>query len=304
MELYRKHRPQTLDALAGNAPVRAALEGLLASPDGLPHTVLLAGPSGCGKTTVARILAARLGIADADFNETNTANFRGIESARQIVERMAYAPSAGKARMWLLDECHQITADAWNALLKPLEDTPRHVYFVLCTTNPEKIPKTILTRCSRFDLEPLTPEEIGRQVLVPVCKAEGLKPPMPVLQQIARDCMGSARAALVVLEKVARLPPEQMAAVAEQTAARESKLNELCQALLKSRPWKDVAVILKGLTEDPESCRRGVLGYMSAVLLNSGSGRAYNIMCAFERPYYDSGRAGLLMSCFDALAQK
>lgn len=301
MELYKQFRPDTFDKVVGNRAVVGSLKNSVAQGE-VPHTILFSGPSGCGKTTLARILARELGCAPQDYNETNSANFRGIDSAREIITQMAYAPSGGKCRVWVMDECHKITDDAWNALLKPMEDTPDHVYFFLCTTNPEKLPKTIRTRCQPHDVQALSPEDIGKGILIPVCKARGIRPPMEILKLIATECMGSSRVALQTLEKVAGLPEDQMAEAAKTMISRESQVNQLCQLLLKkSKDWSEMATIIKGLTEEPESIRRAVLGYMNVVLLNSGNSRAYGIAGCFEKDYFTTGKTGLTMSCFDAM---
>lgn len=298
MELYKKYRPETLDAVVGNGAVVAALKSL--DKDAVPHAILFTGPSGCGKTTLARILSGILGVAEADYREVDSGDFRGIDTIRDIRRQMAFAPMAGPCRMWVIDECHQLSNDAQNAFLKALEDTPTHVYFVLCTTNPEKLLKTIRTRCTTYELQALSPEVIGKELLMPVCRAEGKKPPLEVLKIISRDCLGSARAALVILDKVLGLPAEQMAAAAEQMAAQENQTIELCRLLLKKAPWGVVSKTVKGLSDEPESIRRAVLGYMTSVLLGGGDVRAYNVMVSFERDYFATGRAGLVMSCYDA----
>src|SRR5690606_3369465 len=108
----------------------------------IPHAMLFTGPSGCGKTTLARILRVKLRCSDNDFQEINAADFRGIDSIRSMRQQVGAAPLGGDSRIWLIDEAHSMTADAQNAFLKLLEDTPRHVYFFLATTDPQKLKKT------------------------------------------------------------------------------------------------------------------------------------------------------------------
>ena len=132
MSLYLQYRPIELSQLKGNADIVATLEGMLDNRTSCPHAFLLHGPTGCGKTTIGRIIASSLGCKDSDFTEVDSADFRGIDTIREIRKSSQFMPTHGDVRVWLIDECHKMTNDAQNALLKILEDTPTHIYFVLC----------------------------------------------------------------------------------------------------------------------------------------------------------------------------
>ena len=138
-ELYKKHRPKTLARVVGNKSTVEALRSMLEART-LPHTLLFHGPSGTGKTTLARIVKNELGCLPTDFHEHNSSDFRGIDFIRELRSKVNLA-AAGPCRVWIIDECHQLTRDAQNAALKILEDTPSHVYFFLCTTDPQKLIK-------------------------------------------------------------------------------------------------------------------------------------------------------------------
>lgn len=300
--LYLRHRPRTLKGIVGNREAVSVLESALAGK--CPHAFLFTGPAGCGKTTLARILAKELDCGDTDLQEVNAANARGIDAMRDIIQRMEYLPSQGSSRVFIVDECHQLSKDAQNALLKPLEDTPSHVYFLLCTTDPEKVIPTIRSRCTLVPVQPLPPNVMGPGLLVPICKAEGVEVPHAVLKQIATECLGSSRAALVTLQAVMGLPPEEMAAAAARMAVEQNKSISLAKALLNKAPWKEVAAAIKSIEDEPETVRQGLLRYMETVLLGSGDVRAHDVIEAMKTPFYDSGRPGLTSACYFVVFQE
>lgn len=305
LELYKKHRPATLDAVVGNKAVVESIRGAMQKKR-LPHSLLMTGPSGCGKTTVARIIADSLGVHTLDLRELNSASFRGIDTVRDIQQTMVLAPMAGTCRVWIVDECHKLTNDAQNAFLKALEDTPRHVWFILCTTDPEKLIKAIRTRCFEYRFTALSTIEIGRDLLAPVCALEKAKVPKEVLKRIANECSGSARAALVMLEKIIGMNNAEVMMEALHAAdAMEAQVIDLCRALIKRQPWREISSILSRLGDtEPETVRRAVLGYMRAIMLKEDNVAAYDVACSFEKNYFDTGNAGLVLSCFEATHRK
>lgn len=298
-EFYKRYRPNTFEGVIGNKATIESLKTLITKGD-CPHAILLHGPSGCGKTTIGRIIKDELGCGDMDFVEMDSGSFRGIDSIREIRDQMSLSPMSGKCRVWIVDECHKMTNDAQNAFLKSLEDTPGHVYFILCTTDPQKMIKAIQTRCMQFPVELLTPAQVGAELLMPVCNAEGLSIPKDVLKMIARGCEGSARTALVALQQVASIESEEeMKAAANAVLVTEESSANLANLVLKKN-WKEAAVFLKAFSGDAESQRRGILGYLQAVLLNSGNPDAFDAMTCFEKDYFNTGKAGLSMSVYEA----
>src|SRR5690554_5071868 len=170
--LYLKYRPDSLDEVVGNSETVELLRSQL-SPDAsqpIGRSILFHGPTGCGKTTLGRIVARELGAKGSDIKEIDAADFRGIDTIREIRKQIAYKPLEGPYQVWILDEVHRATQDAQSALLKTLEDTPSHVYFILCTTDPQKLLPAIRGRCADYQVRTLNDREM-RMLLRRVVKA-------------------------------------------------------------------------------------------------------------------------------------
>jgi len=303
MNLYRKYRPQTLADMYGNEAELESFEKILARAD-KPQTYLLTGPSGCGKTTLARIAARQLGADDLSITEINSADNRGIDTARDIIQNMRYQPPTASAKVYIIDEFHQVSKAAQEALLKPLEDTPSHVYFFICTTNPSKVINAIKTRCTQIKLNALKPELLYRLVKR-ICKKEGYELSKDILEDLCDNCNGSPRTALVLLEKICELTDEKtMQELIQIGEEADADVIELCRALLNEKNWKPVADALRKLqTHDIEKIRYAVLGYMNSVLTKNGKNqvRAACVIDSFKMPFYDSGKAGLALACYESL---
>lgn len=297
MSLYHKYRPQSFSEIRGNKDTVIALQAELQKED-KSHAFLLTGPTGCGKTTLGRIIAKELGAHGNDFREVDSADFRGIDTIREIRKQSQFKPLEGPCRVWLLDEVHRLTSDGQSALLKALEDTPSHVYYILATTDPQKLLNTIKGRCAQYTVAPLKEKEMYR-LLKTVVKKEGKSLTQDVYEQIIQDSQGHPRNALQILDKVLGVSPEKRLELAKQAAEQQSQVIELCRALLSSAGWKKIANILTGLKdEDPEKIRRAVLGYCQAVLLKGENDRAGLIMEEFIEPFYNSGWPGLVFACY------
>ena len=188
MTLYQKYRPKTFEEVIGNEASIAALEKALTKKNH-SHVYLLSGPPGTGKTTIARIVANRLGATDMDLKEINSANARGIETAREIIQSIRYNPQ-GKAIVFILDEFHKWTNDAQSALLKPLEDTPESVYFFLCTTDPGKLIKAVKSRCTEIKTVNLSIEKLVT-LIKRINRLEELSISKNTIESIAEKAEGS-----------------------------------------------------------------------------------------------------------------
>jgi len=302
-ELYKKYRPKTFDEVIGLSSSIKVLKSKL-KRNALPHTLLFTGPSGCGKTTLARILRRELRCGKHDFTELDCADFRGIEMVRDIRSHLYQAPIGGKCRIWLIDECHRMTGDAQNAFLKMLEDTPNHVYFILATTDPQKLKNTIRTRCTEIVVRSLNRKSMLK-LLSYICEMEKMKLPEEVVEKIIECSNGSARKALVLLNQVVELDDEDDMIEAIKATTAEVQAIVIARALHNPRTkWVEMAKILKETSdEEPEQIRWMILGYAKNVLLSGGkySGRAYLIIEAFRDHFYDSKWAGLIASCYEII---
>jgi DNA polymerase-3 subunit gamma/tau len=298
MNLYLKYRPKSFDEIVGNEDVVNYFEEIFENKKSIPSTLLFHGATGCGKTTIARILAASLDCHEEDFKEINSANFRGIESVRELINSSRYHTIGGGSRIWLIDEVHQMTRDAQNAMLKILEEPPEKNYFILCTTDPNKLLPTIRGRCVTFQMNVLNEDEMF-SLLRRIVKAEGQKLVKNVYTQIIEDAQGHPRNAIQILEKVLNADDDKRLEMARQSAEAQSQSIELCRELMKGGNWKKISAILKGLQkEEPETVRRVVLGYAKSVLLNGPNDKAAQIIEEFWEPLFNIGLPGLVYYCY------
>jgi len=301
MELYRKYRPKRLKDVKGQTEAVNILKKKIEAGS-IPHAILFHGPPGTGKTTLARIIARHVKCSQYDFQENNTADYRGIDSIREIRNVIHQAPINGQSRVWLLDEVHKATNDAQNAMLKLLEEPPDHVYFILCTTEPQKLISTIQQRCTVIRLLPIPPDDIEK-IVKNVCKQEHIKLSDKVLEKLVEYAEGSAREALQILDKIYQLDSksEQMAAI-EKASVTAQVITIARQLLNPKTKWKQISPTLKQLeNEDAEQIRYIVLGYAKAVLLNKDTPRAFRMIEAFRDNFYDCKFAGIVAACYEVI---
>lgn len=297
-ELYKKYRPKLLKEIVGQDDAVRVISKLLKS--GYPHATLLVGPSGCGKTTIARILRDKLECTEEGYQEMDMTQLRGIDTIRDIRGTMGLSPMTGKSRVWMLDETHRQTGDSQSAMLKILEDTPAHCYFILATTDSSKLLPAIKTRCTTIKLSPINPKVLTALVMSVAAK-EKKTISEKVATRIVEAADGSARQALVTLEQVIDLDTEEQQLNAVIRTDTKKNVKDLCQALLGRKQWKDIAAIVNLMDDEPETIRRGILGYMSAVYMNSRNPVAMNCLNLFADHWYDCGKSGLVRCCGEAI---
>lgn len=289
----------------GNDPLVDSLKKLIASPT-RPHAYLFVGDSGCGKTTIARIFARELGCVGVDLVELNAANTRGIDTVRSVVEKVPIAPLMGPVKVYIFDESHQLTDAAQEALLKVIEDTPDHVYFIFCTTEEAGLIKTIKNRCAKYEVKRLRPPEM-KVLIETVSEAIGSPLSAEVVSAIVKCADGCSREALVTLEKIAGLPDEKALEVISSTQTSEKGVQDLCRIIVatKQTRWVEALAVLKGLgTTDSEGIRRQILGYLRECLYGAkdlaAASRYSEMITIFEKNTYYAGTAGTANQVFQA----
>ncbi len=263
--LARKWRPQTFADIVGQEHVVTALVNALKA-NRLHHAYLFSGTRGVGKTTVARVLAKALsceqgitsepcGTCDAcqsitegrfvDLIEVDAASRTRVEDTRELLENVQYAPTRGRFKIYLIDEVHMLSGHSFNALLKTLEEPPEHVKFLLATTDPQKLPVTVLSRCLQFTLRHISTEKIAEQ-LAKVLASEEIKSETPALIQLAESADGSMRDALSLLDQAIAYSG---ADVSEQTVSQmlgtvpSEQINALINAICDFDPAKSIELI-------------------------------------------------------------
>lgn len=218
--LYRAYRPQTFEDVSGQQAIITTLQNAV-KENRIAHAYLFCGPRGTGKTTVAKLLAKAINCnsdienkpcgecenckaielgSHPDVIEIDAASNNGVEEVRDLIDKVKYAPTQGKYKVYIIDEVHMMTPGAFNALLKTLEEPPAHVVFILATTEPHKILPTIISRCQRFDFSRLTEKEMVERMQT-VCKEENKQCDVDALALIAKLANGGMRDALSILEQ-------------------------------------------------------------------------------------------------------
>ena len=269
--LYRQYRPHDFSEVRGQEHVVKALEAAIKNKK-ISHAYLFSGGRGTGKTSAARILARELGVSDKDLIEMDAASNRGIDDIRELREGVYAMPFESPYKFYIIDEAHMLTKEAWNALLKTLEEPPAHVIFVLATTEKDKVPDTIQSRCEVYTFKQPT-REILAQIVIDVAKKEGYTLESPAAELVALLADGSFRDSLSILQKVLTVSKDKKVEVAEvelvSGAPRSELVRELIAAIAKkdaNRALKTVHAAIEG-NVDARTLARLLIHRMRVVLL-------------------------------------
>ena len=289
--LYRKWRPRTFDEMVGQGHVTHTLQNALLSGR-ISHAYLFAGPRGTGKTSMGRVLAKAVNCLSTeddkpcnqcricqainegrllDLIEIDAASNRGIDEVRGIREKVGFRPNEARYRVYILDEAHMLTEPAFNALLKTLEEPPPHVIFVLVTTEPHKIPSTILSRCQRFDFRRIPLQDIIG-LLEHIAEQEGLTVESTALELVARSATGSMRDAESLLDQLMSYGSQEITLAQVQSVlgtVSSQAVGELVNQLVAGNVAKGLDVINRVIGDgvDPRQFNRQVVEYLRELLL-------------------------------------
>jgi len=200
LALYRKYRPKNFQEVLGQDHIVKALESSVET-NKVSHAYLFVGSRGTGKTTVARIFAANIGVSANDLYEIDAASNRGIEDIKELREGVRVLPFDSKYKVYIIDEVHMLSRDAWGALLKTLEEPPKHVIFILATTELQKVPETIISRCQVFTFKKAS-DLVCKKMLMDIARQEGFELDAGSAELLAILADGSYRDGLGELQKV------------------------------------------------------------------------------------------------------
>ena len=311
MSLNLDYRPTKLEEVFGNDELVDTLSKVL-KRDEPRSSYFFTGIPGSGKTTLARVVANELGILDSNFYEFNAANTRGIDTIRTIISEADFKPLSGKRKMYLLDECHQITGAASESLLKFLEEPPKHVFIVLCTSEPNRINANTLSairrRCFCSELRSIVPPEIS-EYLRAIAESEEATVSDKIITKISKACGGSIGHALSMLDTVIESGDENALTMLDMIYITDDQVKPIITLLIDEREsgpvkWKKISKILKSFDGNPEYARRAISNYIAKVLQNRNAlSKTLPLMKTavyFTDSFHESGILGLTMACCQA----
>jgi DNA polymerase III gamma/tau subunit len=287
--LHTKYRPTTLDEVVGQDHIKKAIAAVLA--EGQQQAFMFDGPSGTGKTTLARLCASELSCSN--IIEVDAASHTGVDAMREIASRANFASLDGGGKAFIVDECHRLSKQAWESLLKAIEEPPAGVFWFFCTTEPDRVLPTIRTRCVTFSLKDVPYRAILRLV-ASVAKKEGIELLEEILDVAAYLANGSPRQALVNLAIIKHCTSSDEAREALNRARGSAEAVHLARALSK-KDWTTAFKALRSIKDEPESVRLTVFHYFVAIFMreqNAPDPWVLTVLGQFETPSVERNKMG------------
>ena len=249
--LYRKYRPQKFSEVLGQDHIVKVLQSSIES-DKIAHAYIFSGSRGTGKTSVARIFAKEIGTSANDISEIDAASNTGVDNIRELNESVNTIPFESKYKVYILDEAHMLSKGAWNALLKTLEEPPKHVIFILATTEFEKIPETVVSRCQTFSFKKPT-QKVLKEVVTAIAKKEGF-----ILESASADLIallgdGSFRDTQSILQKVMGSSKDKKISLNEVVIVTGAPKGEMINDFIRSIDEQNLELGLKSISQASEA---------------------------------------------------
>jgi DNA polymerase III gamma/tau subunit len=288
MDLHVKRRPKTLDEVVGHKSVVSAIRK---NVDAGRHAWAFVGPAGTGKTTLARIVAKNLGVEEDGLIEVNGASVTGIDPMRELLDSLAgYAMTSNGKKAVIIDECHRLSKQAFDAMLKPLEEPYEHVYFFLCSTDAKKIPAAIMTRCLVYTLKELAESDMAK-LLASAVDEEALTIAPGVGEALLEYADGSPRRLLTGLQAVAGAPDVKAAREILVKPDGTKEAFDFAQMIVFNKGFDMPGLQAMGQQllengETTESLRYVTLRLARSMFLKSGDPRYFNVIKHFTKPSY------------------
>lgn len=295
--LINRYRPQQWSEVVGNT---ALVKSLQASVDTRnSHGYILSGIKGVGKTTTARIISNALGCNNPF--EQDGARSNGVDDMRYLLEMLRFRPLfEGQIHVFLLDEAHMLSRQAWTAILKSVEEPPDWVYWIFCTTDPSKLPDTVRSRCVHAQFKPVNKDDLF-DLLIRICDAEKFATPDDVVDLCVNEAQGSPRQAIANLALTFSASDRNEAAPLLEAPASEAEVIDLIKALLNGAGWLVLKPILNRLSEtNAETIRQAIRAYLTKVILNTDKveriSGLFALLELFSEPMYSNDLTPIVLA--------